>query len=62
MPAIALKYRVFQTASSLQAFVTGNYNAYPSGPALDANDTTTVSSIVSITFDSSSGTYTLWFL
>ena len=58
---IALKYRYFQTASALQAFVTQNYQPYPKGPALDPNDTAVVTTIVSITFDAASGQYTLFF-
>lgn len=62
MPGVTLQFRIFQTATSLQAFVNGNYNAFPQGPALSPNDNSaTVNNIVSITFDASSGQYVLWF-
>lgn len=61
MPGLNVQIKVFQTATSLQAFVNGNYNAFPQGPALSPNDQTTVSTIIAITFDSSSGQYTLFF-
>lgn len=56
-----LKVRHFPTVTSLQAFVNANLHAFPQGPALSPTDTDTINTIVSITHDTASGQYVLFY-